>query len=340
MEVLACVSIGDRAYIKGDVSFYCYTYEYYLYSFLIGIPALLMWGLITPVVILWRIQKNKDKLDRITIVVRYGYFYKEYTIFYWEFVKMLVKICITLFLQFYETELEIKRLLILLVIAVYYALVIKYSPYKKSQFTKIDQISTMVCFITIFFSILIHAANRFIYIVVVSYFILITLNLWYNVIIIRKIIESYTDKIEILMGKIEDFLVKYLKLKRNSKRINSLDKWKTVRRLTARYLREREREIRSRRQSNLFSSNSFEEYDLESFASKKQIKEFHRKNDIRIKSIESDEMMLACTKDQILFSEREEEKIDGKHDIETLKKEETIIFEVEEEEIPSEKKNE
>ena len=270
MEALACITIGDRNYIKGDVSYDCYTHEYYLYSFSLGVPFMIIWGIFAPGIVLWRMYVNRNRLDLIKYRIRYGYLCSEYQIFFWEFVKMFEKILITLFLEFYETEIKIKGLLILLIIAIYYSMVIRFQPYKKDYFNKTDKLTSMVCFITIFFGVLSYN-NSFTYMVIMSYLIIIIVNVVYNVYILRKIIQSYTSKIEESIEKISEKLIKIKFLKRflKPKKVYlTLENWRIVRRASARYLRARERNVlreteqeKMRKTGSLKYALTFKDYD-------------------------------------------------------------------------------
>jgi len=270
MDVMACINIGGFDYIKGDVSNDCFTRDYYLYSFVIGIPAMILWGIFAPGIVLWRMFVNRNRLDRVKYQIRYGYLCGEYRIFFWEFIKMFEKILITLFLEFYETEIVIKGLLVLLIIAIYYSLLIKFQPYKKQYINKMDKISTTVCFLSIFLGVLAYN-NDFNYMINMCYIAIIIINIFFNLFILRKIIHSYTNQIEDELQELSDKLHKikfFSKIFKPKKIYESLENWRKVRRATARYLRERERKMirdkeeeRMKKQGNLKYLLSFEDYD-------------------------------------------------------------------------------
>ena len=237
ISVLSCITIGENTYIKADVSYLCNTSDYWFYSFIIGIPSLFLWGFFVPLIILWRLIANKKDLNEIRMKTRYGYIYGEYRIFFWEFIKMYEKIFITLFLQFYDTEILIKGLLILITIAIYFVLVTKFRPYKTTILTKVDQITTIVLYVTIFLGLLSYK-NNFTYIVNISYIIILFINLLYNLFMISQILQTYSASFEKYLEKIRNIAPFLFFMK---KEIQTLEKWRLVRRAVARYLRERER---------------------------------------------------------------------------------------------------
>lgn len=243
ISVLSCINIGDKSYIKADVSYLCDSSDYWLYSFVIGIPSLIIWALVVPGTILWRLIKNKRDLNEIRIKVRYGYIYQEYRLFYWEFVKMYEKIFVTLFLQFYENEILIKGLLILAIVVLYLLLVSKYKPYKTSVLTKVDQISTSVLCLSIFLALFSYQ-NQFQYLVDISFYLLILINAVYNVFMLLKILKSFFAEYmlnENFVKLTRKFPLKYFFKYNKNTHNNGKSKWKLVRRAVAKYLRERER---------------------------------------------------------------------------------------------------
>ena len=150
---------------------------------------------------------------------------------------MYEKIFITCFLQFYETEIIIKGLLILLIVAIYLILVSKYKPYHSITLTKVDQISTSVLSISIFLGLLSYK-NSFGYIVNISYLAIIIINLVYNIFMIFQILKTFSSKFEVILNKLKKIFPKFFFDKKPTKTLN---KWKIVRRSVAKYLRERER---------------------------------------------------------------------------------------------------
>jgi len=235
--VLSCITIGDYSYIQADVAYFCNTADYWFYSFVIGIPSLLLWGLVVPLGILWRLIKNRKYLQEIRIQVRYGYIYQEYKIFYWEFVKMYEKILVTLFLQFYQNDVLVKGLLILIVVVLYLIFISICKPYKTSTLTKVDQISTSVISISIFLAIFSYN-NPFTYLVQISYYLLLLINLSFNVFMIVQISRTFSLKFDLIFNKLRKNKPFSFFLR---KPFQTLDKWRIVRRAVAKYLREKER---------------------------------------------------------------------------------------------------
>lgn len=240
--VLSCVTVGDEQYIKGDMAFKCNDYEYF-YSVVIGIPALFLWAVGAPLMILWRIFLQRKRLDSIAIYIKYGYIYEEYNIFYWEFIRIYEKILITVIVSFYDSNILIKGILVLIILFLYRILLEKKNPYKTKALNKSDKLSHFVCLISIMMGLLIFD-NNYNYIGVISYIVILILNVTFNIFILKNVFSMITFKINhyyIVLKKntfkLFPFLNKYFKKEMTLK---SKEKWMMVRRLVGKYLRKRE----------------------------------------------------------------------------------------------------
>lgn len=259
IKILTCVEISNETYIKFDVAFRCDTDDYNLYSVLLALPALIIWGFIIPLFLLWRIHVNREFLNEVNIKLKYGYLYQEYKIYFWEFIRMYEKLLIIIFLEFYETQMVYKVLLVLIVIAVYFVLGDKYKPYLLKNQNKIDKLTTIVCFLSIFCGLLIYV-NPLIYVEVIAWGIIFILNVFYNTLMIKLIFGYYANIIVGILSKFA-FFSKYFKKNPGNTRI--LDMWKNARRLVSKYLREK---IRRKRVASIISArNSFFKLEMEDY---------------------------------------------------------------------------
>lgn len=245
ISVLSCVQVGDEKYIKADLAYTCNGDEYYFYSFAIGIPSLFFWGFGTPLTILYRLIRNRKNLDSIPNKIRYGYLYDEYTLFYWEFIRMYEKILITVVISFFDFEIFIKCLLILLIIGIYILLLFKKNPYKTKKLNRADKFNNICCYLSIFLGMLTYknTANS---LVNFSYCAILIINIIFNIYIWKSIIGSYTNHFQETIEKILNKLIQrspnfVLFKSLIPQRFNPDSKWLTLRRLVSKYLREKER---------------------------------------------------------------------------------------------------
>ena len=244
ISVLSCVDVGGESYVKADVAFKCSGYEYEFYSIVIGIPALFFWAVGTPLLILFQLIKNRKNLQSIANQVRYGYLYDEYDIFYWEFIRMYEKILITVILSFYETQISMKGLLVILIIAIYQLLLYKKNPYKSKRLNMTDKFNSSVCYISIFFGLLAYK-NSFDYIITICYIVIVFANISFNIFMLKHIISAYTyslnDKIMVIIKKIKCFRCLKNLFPQIERKFKTKFKWIRIRQLVSKYLRERER---------------------------------------------------------------------------------------------------
>ena len=242
ISVLSCVTVGDEKYIKGDMAFKCNDYEYF-YSLVIGIPALFLWAIGAPLMILWRIFKNRKRLDSITIYIKYGYIYEEYNIFYWEFIRMYEKILITIVISFYDSDILLKGILVLIILILYRILLDKKNPYKTKRLNKSDKLANFVCLISIMMGLLIFN-NSYEYIGIISYSLILVMNAAFNLYILKNIFQIFiyniTQSYFVLKRKIVSIFPIFKKIFQKERIFKSRDKWLMVRRLVGKYLRTRE----------------------------------------------------------------------------------------------------
>ena len=97
IEVLSCKKIGDKYYIQSDYNFECYTDEFYFFTLVLVIPALILWVFLVPGLILIYLIVYRHQLDETKHIIRLGYVYQEYQIYFWEFLKMYQKMLIIFF---------------------------------------------------------------------------------------------------------------------------------------------------------------------------------------------------------------------------------------------------
>jgi len=94
-------------YIRYNVLFECYTNEYIKWSILFVLPVILIIGLVIPSVLALKIYKGKDN---VISRKRYNFMIGEYKphAWFWEFVKMYMKLLIMCCLTFYEYDIPNK----------------------------------------------------------------------------------------------------------------------------------------------------------------------------------------------------------------------------------------
>lgn len=250
--------------MKSYLNYSCEDSQYSYYSQGIALPALFLWIFIIPGYFFIVIFLKKNKLEDIAIMRKYGYLYIDYKVYYWEFIRMYEKTLIIIFLEFFETKQIFKSLLILLILAIYYMLLVKFRPYKINKLNSLEKKTIIVCFSSLFFGLL-SVTYSVSYVLYGSYFIVLIINVIFNIYMLSKIIENYckNQNIEKLLN------IKYFKCLKclnrfiSNKEIKTLSKWHSLRRLVARYLREKSR--RHFQSENHKNNKSFYKLSLKNY---------------------------------------------------------------------------
>ncbi|KAL4461589.1 hypothetical protein ABPG74_016213 [Tetrahymena malaccensis] len=218
ISLSSCIQIGKNKYILANFSYQCYADEdYYKYTYYLVFPCLILWIVALPMALFLILFLNKQRLQRLNLELKFGFIYKEYKInaYYWEFVKMFIKIIIILCLNFYSQNTLVKGNLILVSIIFYSYLLKTIKPYKEEEVNHIDYMSTLICAISIYLGVFIsEISDNFTYYQYLAYIIIAIINMIFIGIIFWKIFEQ---KIEIFYQKIKKLLQIFKKCKKNNK---------------------------------------------------------------------------------------------------------------------------
>lgn len=239
IDVLTCVKINKSSYVKAYLAFSCEDPNYSIYAFSLAIPALVMWGVVLPWYFLICIFLRRKQLDDPITIKKYGYFYQEYRIFFWEFIRIYEKNLIIVIIQYYEYDQVFQSLLILIIFALYYMFLTKFNPYKLRKHNLVEGKTIIVCFTSLFFGV-ITIVYPVPYVLLISYLTMIIVNLSFNIFFLKKIAESYFQYKNLDWLYDVKFL-KFLKLMVPKKSFKTIDLWRRVRRSVAKYLREKSR---------------------------------------------------------------------------------------------------
>ncbi|EAR87781.2 WD domain, G-beta repeat protein (macronuclear) [Tetrahymena thermophila SB210] len=155
LGAMSCREIDNQKYILSDISFKCYTPIHMKFIGFILMPGLLIWGFVIPFFILYKLNKNKDKLDHAKLRLIYGFLYQDYKTknFYWEFVKSYMKIVIVCIYNFYGDSYTNKLVMALIVFILYLVVLVKFTPYQMIYFQKTDRNSMVVIIILVLMNI-------------------------------------------------------------------------------------------------------------------------------------------------------------------------------------------
>lgn len=94
----SCRNIGNKQYITDDITERCLTHKHITFLLSFCFPFFIIWAIIFPLLLFFSIYKVRKNLNFISARLRYGFLYQEYQLsaFYWEFLKITLKLAITL----------------------------------------------------------------------------------------------------------------------------------------------------------------------------------------------------------------------------------------------------
>jgi len=109
--------IGGVNYIKVNIR-YKYDNTHVRYIGLFIIPLLILFLILIPLGFFLKLKLNEKELSKIKFLLAWGFIYHEYKInaYFWEFIKMSVRVLIIIVLSFYEDYVAIKGVIIYLII--------------------------------------------------------------------------------------------------------------------------------------------------------------------------------------------------------------------------------
>ncbi|CAK68973.1 unnamed protein product (macronuclear) [Paramecium tetraurelia] len=203
-------TVSGYPYVQRDVA-YRYDsdmHQYYLLRFIM--PMLIVWVLILPLLFMFLVYKNRDTINTKQTKLIYGFFYLEYQLnsYLWEFVKLFQKEFMVIILAYFEDQVTVKGLLLVVVMFLYGFYQIQVSPYSNRRLNILDRYSTVILSISLAMGVLLKSCQdqEFGYLFIIVAVILILINVPFLLSIIFCIFEGYIIKLSPVLDKIRDIL--------------------------------------------------------------------------------------------------------------------------------------
>ncbi|CAG9322004.1 unnamed protein product [Blepharisma stoltei] len=187
-----------KEWLIDDLNLRCWDCQHILYIAAISSPALLIFGIGMPAIILFLISKNKHRLSSIDVRIKYGFLFIGYKSrsYYWEFViicRKILIICCSLFLS--TVSVNIQALTALLVIVSCLYLHFKIKPYIGDNLNRLEAISISCSAITIYCGMYYLSESLDKFTEFIFFIIIILANLYFIFYWIITAGESYIIKI-------------------------------------------------------------------------------------------------------------------------------------------------
>ncbi|KAL4432956.1 hypothetical protein ABPG74_014470 [Tetrahymena malaccensis] len=147
LSVSSCRQIGKQYYISSYLTQKCYTQQYYTYSLSIVLPLLLVWAILFPYLLYYKIKISQILKPTFTNSLRQvGFMTCDYKTqnCHWEIFKIYVRILIVIILCFFQNDNFRKGFYISIILMVYLQQLSKRQPYIKNEFQESDQICSFI----------------------------------------------------------------------------------------------------------------------------------------------------------------------------------------------------
>jgi hypothetical protein len=212
----ACVSLGDGIPIKFNeqVSYYEESYlvenrdivcnqSHYFRSLAALLIGIILWGILIPAFIFYKIYEKRKNLFGDKVRYRYGFLINGYKLkrYYWEFVILFKKSLIVFLTVFTESQYSVnyQSVLILSTLTAFLIAQLYLEPYKIHQLNIIETLGIIASIFTVLLGIIYTNTSNVVTSYIIAIFILV-LNFGFIVYIGRFIVKDY---IEVLIKSIE-----------------------------------------------------------------------------------------------------------------------------------------
>ncbi|KAL4495474.1 hypothetical protein ABPG72_020215 [Tetrahymena utriculariae] len=154
---LSCRSIGSNSYQVVDLLISCSDSSYLDFSIPFSICVLIFWILV-PLVIFFKLKKQKEKLNFSLVRYKYGFYYSEFKpqFYYWEFIRLNIRILVIMIFNLIPQNVYLVYLLIIFIFGLYIKSVLLFNPIQNKQLQRFEILSNqLIIFNLILISVII-----------------------------------------------------------------------------------------------------------------------------------------------------------------------------------------
>eukprot|EP00828_Plagiopyla_frontata_P015280 TRINITY_DN1983_c0_g1_i5.p1 TRINITY_DN1983_c0_g1~~TRINITY_DN1983_c0_g1_i5.p1 ORF type:complete len:1215 (-),score=232.86 TRINITY_DN1983_c0_g1_i5:94-3738(-) len=195
-------------FIHSSPSHECYTSVHIVYLLSMILPAIILWAIIIPSIIYMLLSKYKSNMDSKENIFKFGLMVEEYKKerFYWELVKMGLKMGLSGIIILFEMNIGQKGIFIGMALTAYLLASHFLQPFRNQFFNKIDTRSTLIGFFSTQLALI--AYNDEIYQALIYYLILLFMNFGFFGYLIYYIGKNKVNKIKEVLAKIKEIIHK------------------------------------------------------------------------------------------------------------------------------------
>ena len=199
LSAFACTEIEKGEYwLLDNMDIRCWAEEHAFYATFVAFPGLLVWGIITPGIVLILILKNRKDLEIGSIRKRFGFLllgYKRST-FYWEFIILYRKVLIV-FVSVFMSSIStmIQALVACFILFTAFYLQSTFQPFEIAKLNRLEEISTLTAATTIYCGLLYLTDDLDEYTKMILFIIMVLMNIIFVIAWIINFLESLAIKL-------------------------------------------------------------------------------------------------------------------------------------------------
>ncbi|KAL4474980.1 hypothetical protein ABPG74_001676 [Tetrahymena malaccensis] len=166
LSYIICQNIDGKSVLIGDQSQFCSIDNHQLYLVTYIVPVFIIWIFLIPAGLLLILFLNRHFLSWMYMKRAYGYIYQEYrsSIYYWEFIKIYLKILIISSQIVLNQDIRLQQMYILSSLFLYFLATKQVKPYSSTDMNQCDQNFTIVLIFNVLLFCISEQINSQIYI--------------------------------------------------------------------------------------------------------------------------------------------------------------------------------
>jgi len=210
--LFSCTEImPDELWLNDNLDIQCYAAKHSFYAAVVALPALLVWGVGVPTMILVYLCKKKRELDNLMMKLKYGFLFSGFrkSKFYWEFVIMyrkIIIICCVVFIGNFSVR--VQALTIMVVISYFVVLQHLVQPYSHVSLNRMEMRGILCAAVTIYCGLYYLSGDLSEPLKVFFFVIMVAINAIFIYYFIKKLTGALTP----ILVKSLPFLKRILKL--------------------------------------------------------------------------------------------------------------------------------
>ncbi|KAL4449678.1 hypothetical protein ABPG74_007501 [Tetrahymena malaccensis] len=233
-QSLSCRQIGSISYSQFDLLLKCDDLRFNKFTQPFSIAMILFW-IITPLYILYKIQQQSQILNTCIIRYKYGFYYSEFKqgYYFWEFVRSNLRISLVLLFTFFSGDnIYVVYIEIIFIMSVYIKLMLVYRPVQSNKLQQFEILSIFVIIVNLILTAL-NREYQYLFIESITYIIHVCFITYTIVVILSYKVSS---KLNVLGRAIRWIFKKILPKKFYQKfetkleiKFSTYQKWKNIR---------------------------------------------------------------------------------------------------------------